>query len=61
MSTYIITIEYINVKCELGKLKYMVEYLIFSKYINCTDITDEEFIKLNKNINKVYFGEKVNT
>ena len=39
----------------------MVEYLIFSKYINCTDITDEEFIKLNKNINKVYFGEKVNT
>ena len=38
----------------------MVEYLIFSKYINCTDITDEEFIKLNKNINEVYFGEKVN-
>ena len=56
----IITNEHINVKCEFEKLKNMVEYLIFSKYINCTDITDEEFIKLNKDINKVYFGENVN-
>lgn len=34
----------------------MVEYLIYSKYINDKPITDEEFIKNNKNIHKLYFA-----
>lgn len=34
----------------------MVEYLIYSKYINKKSITDEEFIKNNKNIYKFYFS-----
>ena len=51
----ILTNEYVNIKCEFQKLKKMVEYLIYSKYINDTPITDEEFIKNNKNIHKLYF------
>lgn len=51
----ILTNEFINVKCNFQKLKKMVEYLIYSKYINKKSITDEEFIKNNKNIYKLYF------
>lgn len=51
----ILTNEYINVKCDFEKLKKMIKYLIYSKYINNNHITDEEFIKLNKNIYKLYF------
>ena len=52
----ILTNEYINVKCDFQKLKKMIEYLIYSKYINDKPITDEEFIKINKNIHKLYFA-----
>lgn len=52
----ILTNEYINVKCDFKKLKKMIEYLIYSKYINDKPITDEEFIKINKNIHKLYFA-----
>lgn len=52
----ILTNEFINVKCNFQKLKKMVEYLIYSKYINDNPITDEEFIKNNKNIHKFYFA-----
>lgn len=52
----ILTNEYIDVKCDFQKLKKMVEYLIYSKYINDKPITDEEFIKINKNIHKLYFA-----
>jgi len=52
----ILTNEFINVKCNFQKLKKMVEYLIYSKYINDKPITDEEFIKNNKNIRKLYFA-----
>lgn len=54
----ILTNEYINVKCDFQKLKKMIEYLIYSKYINDKPITDEEFIKINKNIHKLYFAPK---
>jgi hypothetical protein len=52
----ILTNEFIDVKCNFQKLKKMVEYLIYSKYINNKPITDEEFIKNNKNIHKLYFA-----
>lgn len=52
----ILTNEYINIKCDFQKLKKMVEYLIYSKYINDKPMTDEEFIKLNKNIHNLYFA-----
>jgi hypothetical protein len=52
----ILTNEYMNVKCEFQKLKKMIEYLIYSKYINNKTITDEDFIKNNKNIHKLYFA-----
>jgi len=52
----ILTNEYIDVKCDFQKLKKMVEYLIYSKYINDKPITDEEFIKINTNIHKLYFA-----
>ena len=51
----ILTNEYFNIKCEFEKLKKMVEYLIYSKYINDKPITNEDFIKFNKNIYKLYF------
>jgi hypothetical protein len=54
----ILTNEYMNVKCEFQKLKKMIEYLIYSKYINNKTITDEDFIKNNKNIHKLYFCVK---
>ena len=52
----ILTNEYFNIKCEFEKLKKMVEYLIYSKYINDKPITNEDFIKFNKNIYKLYFS-----
>ena len=52
----ILTNEYMNVKCEFQKLKKMIEYLIYSKYINSKSITDEDFIKIHKNIHKLYFA-----
>ena len=52
----ILTNEYINIKCEFEKLKKMVEYLIYSKYINDKPITDDEFINKNENIRKQYFS-----
>jgi len=53
----ILTNEYFCVKCDFQKLKKMVEYLIYSKYINDIPITDEEFIKMNKNIHTLYFAQ----
>lgn len=52
----ILTNEYFNIKCEFEKLKKMVEYLIYSKYINDKPIINEDFIKFNKNIYKLYFS-----
>lgn len=51
----ILTNEYFNIKCEFKKLKKMIQYLIYSKYINDKPITDDNFIKNNKNICKLYF------
>ena len=51
----ILTNEYINIKCEFKKLKKMIEYLIYSKYINDKPITNEDFIKNNKHIYKLYY------
>jgi len=51
----ILTNEYFTVKCEFEKLKKMIEYLIYSKYVNNKAIPDEEFIYENKNIYKLYF------
>jgi hypothetical protein len=51
----ILTNEYVSVKCEFQKLKKIIEYLIYSKYINDKPITNEEFIKINNNIYKLYF------
>ena len=52
----ILTNEYVNIKCEFQKLKKMVEHIIYSKYINDKPITDDDFIKNNKNICKLYFS-----
>lgn len=52
----ILTNEYIDVKCDFEKLEKMVKYLIYSKYINDKTITNEEFIKINDNIYKLYFS-----
>jgi hypothetical protein len=51
----ILTNEYMNVKCELNKLKKIIECLIYSKYISNKPITDDHFIKLNKQIYNLYF------
>ena len=51
----ILTNEYMNITCEFQKLKKMVEYLIYSKYENDKFITNEDFIKINTNIYKLYF------
>ena len=51
----ILTNEYMNIKCEFQKLKKIIECLIYSKYINDKPITNEDFIKINKNIYKLYF------
>ena len=51
----ILTNEYMNIKCDFQKLQKIVEYLIYSKYINNTPITDDEFINYNKTISKLYF------
>lgn len=51
----ILTNEYYYIKCDFQKLKKIVEYLLYSKYVNNKTITDEEFIKNNKNIYKEYF------
>lgn len=52
----ILTNEYIEIKCELNKLKNMVKYLIYSKYINDNSITDEEFINYNNTIKLKYLS-----
>ena len=54
----ILTNEYIQINCEFQKLKKMVEYLIYSKYINNKPITDAEFIRANKQVHTLCFGEK---
>lgn len=51
----ILTNEHISIKCEFQKLKNMIKYLVHSKYINDKPITDEEFIKNNRNIFDLYF------
>ena len=51
----ILTNEYMNITCEFQKLKKMVEYLIYSKYENDKFISNEDFIKINTNIYKLYF------
>ena len=51
----ILTNEYVIVKCDLHKLKKIIKYLIYSRYINKNSKTDEEFIEFNKNIYKLYF------
>lgn len=52
----ILTNEYVNVKCDIQKLKKMIETLMYSKYINNKPITDTTFIDINKNIYNLYFG-----
>ena len=52
----ILTNEYINIKCEFKKLRKMIEYLTHSKYIKCKSLTTADFIKINKNIYKLYFA-----
>ena len=46
----ILTNEYITIKCEIEKLKKIVETMIFTKYVNIKSISDEDFIIKNKNI-----------
>ena len=52
----ILTNEYIDIKCEFQKLKKMIEYLIYSKYINDKPITNEDFIKFNIIIYSKYYN-----
>lgn len=54
----ILTNEYINIKCEFQKLKKMIEYLIYSKYIIDKPVSNDNFIEINKNIYKSYFDYK---
>ena len=54
----ILTNEYITIKCEIEKLKKIVETMIFTKYVNVKSITDEDFINKNKNIQMKYINEK---
>ena len=54
----ILTNEYVNVKCEFKKLKKIIECLIYSKYITSKPTTDDDFIKLNKKIYKLYFSTR---
>ena len=50
----IITNEYMIVKCNLNKLRKIVEYLIKTKFIKEIGISNEEFIKNNISIMKSY-------
>jgi hypothetical protein len=50
----ILSNEYIEIKCEFNKLKNMVKYLIYSKYINNNTISDEDFINYNNTIKLKY-------
>ena len=50
----ILSNEYFEIKCEFNKLKNMVKYLIYSKYINNNPITDEYFINYNNSIKNKY-------
>ena len=59
----ILTNEYITIKCEIEKLKKIVETMIFTKYVNIKSISDEDFIIKNKNIlmkYKWYYKIKMN-
>ena len=50
----IVTNEYMIVKCNLDKLRKIVEYLIKTKFVKEIGISNEEFIKNNINIMKTY-------
>ena len=50
----IITNEYMIVKCNLDKLRKIVEYLIKTKFVKEIGISNEEFIKNNISIMKTY-------
>jgi len=52
----ILSNEYIEIKCEFNKLKNMVKYLIYSKYINNNTISDEDFINYNNTIKLKYLS-----
>lgn len=52
----ILTNEYFVIYCDFQKLKNMIKYLIYSKYMISNTTTDEEFIKNSKNIYKLYFN-----
>lgn len=50
----IIKNEYYEIKSDLNNLRLMVSYLIFEKFQNNKKITDEDFIKINKDILQKY-------
>jgi hypothetical protein len=51
----ILTRETIEIKCELSKIKRMIEYLIYNKYANIKSVDDTEFINNSKNIYSKYY------
>ena len=52
----ILTNEYIQVKCDIQKLKTMIKYLIHSKYVNNISISDKDFLNINKDLHNRYFN-----
>jgi hypothetical protein len=52
----VLTGEMIEIKCEMGKLKRMMKYLMHSKYANIKPITDAKFIHNTKAIYSKYFS-----
>lgn len=51
----VLTGEMNEIKCELNKLKQMVQYLIYSKYVNIKSTNDTEFIYNSKNMYSKYY------
>ena len=52
----ILTNEYIQVTCDIQKLKKMIKYLIHSKYVNNISISDKDFLNINKDLHNRYFN-----
>jgi len=53
----VLTNEYISISCEFEKLREMIGFLIYSKYVNSKSITTNEFMDKNKRIFLQYFEE----
>ena len=51
----ILTDELNMIECDIENLKKMIQFLIYSKYINSTEITDDMFISKIYNISKNYY------